>query len=173
MDQAYRRFRRSSDLPTWADCLTSLERSIEREPLDLQDLTCGAIVATYVLWLSRFAGEESGCGRASAALRRFVEGIDRAIANGHAEAPGSTRATAVVLAAAGYSRSAARLLSSHDDISPDLALMIVPSDDARTIAQLREIALDAGPDAFPPAFYFYCDALLRFGRIAEVSRLVR
>ena len=152
MDQAYRRFRRSSDLSTWAECLTSLERCVEREPLDLQELTYGAIVATYVTWLIGFAGEENGRDRAAAALRRFAEAIGRLNGTEHAEGPVSTRATAVVLASSGYSRSAARLLSSHDDIPPDLALMIVPSDDARTIAQLREIALVAGPDAFPPAF---------------------
>jgi hypothetical protein len=157
----------------WTECLTSLERCVERESLDLQELTQGACVATYVGWLSTFAGEDSGHDRAAAALRRLVEAIGRVIATGHAEGPAAIRATAVVLASSGYSRSAAKLVASHDDISPDLALMIVPSDDARTIAQLRGVALDPGPEAFPPAFYFYCDALLRFGRITEVARLVR
>jgi hypothetical protein len=154
MDQAYRRFLRSSDLSTWAECLTSLERCVEREPHDLQELTDGAIVATFVSWLIGLQER-----RTAAIERRPRCGGSRrpsvAVATEHAEGPISTRATANrarVIRLLAQRRQTALVARRYS--AATLALMIVPSDDARTIAQLREIALDAGPDAFPPAFYF-------------------
>jgi hypothetical protein len=171
VDDAYRRFLRTTDLSVWRQCLAPFEAQLRDPHADVRDLARGALVATYVLWLGAQSGDDDALSQARAALRRFQERIGRAVVD---EAPPEAGwATAIGLASSGYHRTAEDILSRCGELSPDVALLITPTDSARLTSRLRDMALQTGRDAFPLTFYFYCDALLQFGRIGEVSRLVR
>jgi tetratricopeptide (TPR) repeat protein len=172
MDEVYETFLKSSDLATWGRCLDEykarLRQQIAQGAFRAEDLARGVRIAIYVSWLSRTSRRVETEGHSRELIEQFTEAICRL----HARTPtASTRqGLATLVAWRGYHKTAEAMLMELGELSPDVALLVTPTDQAKAAAFLRTPALHSVP--FPPVFYFYCCSLMELGSVEEVRRLI-
>ena len=166
-DDAFRRFRTTSDVASWEGCLDELVRAGRLD---------GAIcVAVLLEWLARISGDLEAETRA----RRLLDDLRRQLCS--SAGPGSSRRRLCwvpLLVRDGYGAHANRLLDELAAESPGLVdapewLLLRHQDrDIATIVGLRDRIRGARPTMFVPAVYEYALALVHVGAVREAGRLL-
>ena len=110
--------------------------------------------------------------RAKCTYDRFVEMLRDVHRQPASTSTDTQRGWGVVLARSGYRETAKAILAGTGELGPEVALLMIRATHAETAAFLRPFVSGSAGKIFPPALYFYCNALVDLGVLHEAKKLL-